>query len=83
MTGISTSWYSAVLEALRLWLETLPLAWANSLTMVLFGLLLLMLWSFPRDMILRDAPDQRRWRDLRIWGTLLIFVQLAIYAVFR
>jgi len=56
---------------------------ANTLTMVLFFVLLALLWSFPRAFIMRDAPDQSRWRDLRIWGTLLIFVQLGIYAVFR
>jgi len=51
--------------------------------MLLFGLLLLIIWSFPLKLILRDAPDQSRWRDIRIWGTLLIFIQLGIYAIFR
>lgn len=78
-----TNWYSPVLESLNNWIQSLPIALANTITMVLFGLLLAILWSFPKRLIMRGAPDQARWRDLRIWGTLLIFVQLAIYAVFR
>lgn len=80
---ISTSWCLLVLESLNNWIQTLPIALANTITMVLFGVLLAVLWSFPKQHIMRGAPDQARWRDLRIWGTLLIFVQLAIYAVFR
>jgi len=72
-----------VLESVNLWLSGLPTSWANTITMVLFGLLLLILWSFPRAFIMRDAPDQSRWRDIRIWATLLIFVQLGIYSIFR
>jgi len=72
-----------VLESLNTWLTGLPTSWANTITMLLFGLLLLIVWSFPLKLILRDAPDQGRWRDIRIWATLLIFVQLGIYSVFR
>ena len=72
-----------MLESLNNWLTGLPIGWANTITMLLFGVLLLILWSFPLQFILRDAPDQKRWRDIRIWATLLIFVQLGIYAVFR
>jgi len=72
-----------VLESLNTWLTGLPTSWANTITMLLFGLLLLIVWSFPLKLILRDAPDQGRWRDIRIWATVLIFVQLGIYTVFR
>ena len=72
-----------MLETLNSWITGLPMSWANTITMVLFGVLLLFVWSFPYRHIVRDAPDQNRWRDLRIWATLLIFVQLGIYAVFR
>ena len=51
--------------------------------MLLFGILLVILWSFPFSTITRDAPDKRRWRDYRIWATLLVFIQLGIYAIFR
>jgi len=72
-----------VLESLNQWVTSLPTSLANIVTMVLFLLLLGILWSFPKALILKDAPDQSWWRDLRIWGTVLIFVQLGIYALFR
>lgn len=72
-----------MLDSLNNWLTTAPTEWANSITMVLFIVLLIIMWSFPRALILNDAPDTSWWRDLRIWGTLLIFVQLGIYALFR
>ncbi len=72
-----------MLESLNHWLSGLPTSWANTITMLLFGLLLIILWSFPRQIVLRGAPDQARWRDIRIWATVLIFVQLGIYTVFR
>lgn len=76
-------WCLPVLESLNHWLSSAPVSWANSITMVLFLILLAILWSFPRAAIMQDAPDDSWWRDLRIWGTLLIFIQLAIYALFR
>ncbi len=57
--------------------------WANNITIVLFFVLLIVLWSFPKVLVMGDAPDQRWWRDLRIWATLVIFVQLGIYGLFR
>ena len=72
-----------MIDRLDSWLTTAPVSWANSLTMALFMLLLVLLWSFPKAVIVRDAPDNRWWRDLRIWGTVLIFLQLTIYALFR
>ena len=72
-----------MLDALNNWVTSLPTALANTVTMVLFLILLGILWSFPKAHILKGAPDTRWWRDLRIWGTVLIFVQLGIYALFR
>ncbi len=78
-----TRWYSIVLDSLNNWVSGLPIGLANTITMLLFGILLVILWSFPFSTITRDAPDKRRWRDYRIWATLLVFIQLGIYAIFR
>ena len=73
-----------MLEAFKSWLSSLPVAWANSLTMALFAVLLVLMWViFSRQQVFGDAPDQSWWRDLRIWGTLVIFVQLGIYSLFQ
>jgi len=31
---------------------------------------------------MHDAPDQSRWRDVRLWALALVVVQLGIYALF-
>ena len=35
-----------------------------------------------RDYIYQDAPDQSRWRDLRIWTVGVLLIQIAIYLRF-
>ena len=65
------------------WLQSLPVAWAAPVSMLAFVALLILLWCFPARHIYGDAPDRARWRDLRIWGTALILIQLGIYWLFR
>ena len=36
----------------------------------------------PRDSLLADAPDRSRWRDIRLWASALIVLQLLIYSIF-
>jgi len=59
-----------------------PLWWASAATVLIFLLLLGVIWSLKRDKILEGAVDQHSWRDLRIWATLLILIQLLIYYLF-
>lgn len=63
------------------WVQSLPVAWAQGLTMVMFLGLLLVCWVIPRTHVLADAPPER-WRDLRIWATVLIVLQLGLYRLF-
>ena len=56
--------------------------WANVITVCAFVVLLGICFAIPRRQVLADAPDARRWRDLRWWAVALIVVQLGIYAVF-
>ena len=59
-----------------------PQVWASVITVVLFGGILIGTWWLRREVIFEDAPDQNSWRDLRIWATVLIFIQFCIYYVF-
>jgi len=63
------------------WVQGLPVAWAHGLTVVLFLALLAGCWLIPRRQVIADAPDER-WRDLRLWASALIVVQLGLYQLF-
>ena len=64
-------------------LTNLPLEWANYLSIIVFLCLFVLVWLIPQQAVYEDAPDQARWRDIRLWATLLIAVQLLLYAVFN
>lgn len=70
-------------EALQDWVTSLPLAWALPLTFAAFAVLTVLIWRVPRAAVVADAPDGAFWRDLRLWATLLIAVQLGIYLLAR
>ena len=63
-------------------LESLPTSWANYLSMAGFLLLAVLVWRIPRHLIYANAPDNRRWRDIRIWASILITIQLCLYWLF-
>ena len=60
----------------------LPVAWANYLSILGFLCLGALIWRIPKYRIYADAPDQARWRDIRIWATVLVAIQLALYTTF-
>ena len=64
-------------------LDALPVWIAYLVTATLFVGLAVGSLLVPRAEVLRDAPDQARWRDIRIWSVVLIAIQLGIYAVFN
>jgi hypothetical protein len=63
--------------------ESLPLWPAYLLTFLLFAALAALSLAVPRSEILKDAPDEARWRDIRWWAVALIGVQLVLYLLFR
>jgi hypothetical protein len=63
-------------------LASLPVWWANVITLIGFVLIAAACFRVPRDAVIADAPDQSRWRDLRWWALALIGVQLTIYGIF-
>ena len=70
----STAWCSVVAD--------LPVWWANAITAVLFVGISVAVFTVPKSNVLRGAPDQARWRDIRLWAVALVIVQLIIYAIF-
>lgn len=63
-------------------LASAPVAWALPLSFLCFLLLLALVWTIPASVVRRGAPDEARWRDLRIWATALVLLQLGIYVAF-
>lgn len=60
----------------------LPVEWANYLSIVGFLFLAGVVWSIPKHRVYAGAPDMARWRDFRIWASVLIVIQLTLYSVF-
>lgn len=60
----------------------LPVAWANYISIAGFLFLGVIVWAIPKKLIYAEAKDNARWRDIRIWATVLIIVQVALYLTF-
>lgn len=63
-------------------IHDMPLWSAKIGAALLFLAVLVFAWSLPISFILQGSPDRKRWRDLRIWATILILSQFIIYAFF-
>ena len=64
------------------WLAGLPLVWGKIIAIVAFFGIAIWAWRRPRSFILQGAPDSSRWRDLRIWASILMAIQIVIYLSF-
>ena len=64
------------------WLAGLPLWWGKVVAVVCFVGIAIWAWRRPRSFIFEGAPDNNRWRDLRVWATVLMGVQIVIYLAF-
>ncbi|MBN1344707.1 MAG: hypothetical protein JXQ73_18590 [Phycisphaerae bacterium] len=72
----------ATLAPLDAWINTLP-SWMGTVCAVgLFVVAGLVLSTLSRSYIYLGAPDQARWRDLRIWTWLVLLPYIIIYIVF-
>ena len=60
----------------------LPVAWANYISIVGFVFLLIVVWLIPKHVVLTEAKSNSRWRDIRIWATGLIIMQITLYLIF-
>jgi len=64
------------------WLAGIPLFWGKIVAVIFFVGMSVWAWFRPRKYIYEDSPDEKRWRDLRIWATVLLSIQVVLYAVF-
>ena len=61
----------------------LPVVWANYASISGFILLAVLVWLIPKKLIYAQAPDQARWRDIRLWASILILMQVTLYVLFQ
>ena len=47
-----------------------------------FALLAVGVFLLPRGYIYLGAPDQARWRDLRLWALVLVILHACVYWYF-
>lgn len=64
------------------WLAGVSLVWGKVVAVILFVGIAVWAWRRPRDFIFRGAADAHGWRDLRVWASILIAVQIAVYLTF-
>jgi hypothetical protein len=64
------------------WLAGLSLAWGKVIAVIFFVGIAIWAWRRPRSFIFQGAPDSHRWRDLRLWASILMAVQIVIYLSF-
>lgn len=60
-------------------MHDLPIGLVTLFAMALFASIGIACWTLGREQAFMDAPDRNRWRDLRIWATLIVLVQLGLY----
>ena len=63
------------------WLGALPMSVALICALALYGAAVLWVWTLKREFVLRGAPGNERWRDLRIWATLVVLPYVAVYVL--
>ncbi|MGD2152470.1 MAG: hypothetical protein PVG79_04330 [Gemmatimonadales bacterium] len=64
------------------WLAGLPLWWGKVIAALFFFGIAVWAWRRPRSYIYSEAPDNHRWRDLRVWASVLMTIQFLLYLTF-
>lgn len=64
-------------------MHNIPIGLVTLFAMALFASIGIACWTLGREQVFMDAPDRNRWRDLRLWATLIIAIQLGLYYVLR
>lgn len=68
-------------QPLDQFLDSLPMWVAQACAIGLFAAAAIFTWCLPRRFVYLGAPDNARWRDLRIWATLILVPYMVIYLI--
>ena len=61
----------------------LPALWGNYASIAGLIFLAALVWLIPARLVFSEAPDGARWRDIRLWATVLIAAQIFLYLIFK
>jgi hypothetical protein len=61
----------------------IPFIWATCIAIFTNIAILIWAWFRPKSFIFQDAPSTGLWRDLRIWITIFIAMQITGYWTLR
>ena len=64
-------------------MHNIPIGLVTIFAMALFSSIGIACWTLGREQSFMDAPDQNRWRDLRLWATLVVAAQFGLYYALR
>jgi len=59
-----------------------PLFWAKVIAVSTFSGGILWTWIRPKSFIFKESSDNKSWRDLRIWITIVMIIQIIVYLYF-
>jgi hypothetical protein len=66
-------------EPIDAWLGSLPMSVAMICAIGLYVIAVIWVWTLPKEFVFRGAPDQKPWRDLRVWATVVTIPYVIIY----
>ena len=64
------------------WLGNLSSGTAKGLVLLAFIIPLVFGFSLPRKYIYQGSPDERPWRNLKVWILLLVAMETGVYLYF-
>jgi len=66
-------------EPIDAWLGSLPMGVAMVCALGLYAIAVVWVWTLPREFVFRGAVNEKPWRDLRIWATLVVIPYVVVY----
>lgn len=64
------------------WIADLPLGWAKFIVILAFVAPWIFAMTLKQTYLYQGASDTARWRNLKVWVTVIVVIQIAIYLYF-
>ena len=64
------------------WCNNIPEIWARIFIIIAFIIPFVFALTMKKKYILKGAPDNKKWRNLKLWVLLLVIIQIVVYVYF-